>query len=120
MRDVLSAFKTKDMPSPAALEASVKVDAKMVVAACIDTSVQIAAALGNDREAALLLGASDRLREELGSVRDRFEQRLAARAVASLRASLGADAYADAVEQGRELTLEEAVAHALAATGDRD
>jgi predicted ATPase/class 3 adenylate cyclase len=103
-----------------ALEASVRVDAKMVVAACIDTSLLIAAALGNVREAALLAGASEHMYEELGSVRDRFESELVARTVASIRASLGEDAYADAVQYGREFTLEEAAACALAATGDLD
>ena len=104
----------------AALEASMKVNAKMVVAACIDTSVLIATALGNVLEAALLVGASERTHEELGSVRDGFEAELFARTIASLRESLDADAYAAAVRHGRELTLEEAAASALAATGHLD
>ena len=103
-----------------ALETSVKVDAKMVVAGSIDTSVLIAAALGNMREAALLAGASERLYEELGSFRDSFEAELFARTADSIRASLGADAYADAIQHGRELTLEGAAACALAATGALD
>jgi predicted nucleic acid-binding protein len=103
-----------------ALETSVKVDAKMVVAGCIDTSVLIAAALGNMREAALLAGASERLYEELGSIRDSFEAELFARTDPSIRASLGANAYTDAIQHGRELTLEEAAACALTATGALD
>jgi predicted ATPase/class 3 adenylate cyclase len=103
-----------------ALETSVKVDAKMVIATSIDTSVLIAAALGNMREAALLAGASERMYEELGSIRDSFEGELFARTVDSIRAALGADAYANATQHGRELTLEEAAACALAATGDPD
>jgi predicted ATPase/class 3 adenylate cyclase len=103
-----------------ALHASLKVDAKMVVEACLVTCMSIAAERGNVREAALLVGAIARLHEELGSIRDRFEDELLTRTVASIRASLGADAYAEAMQHGRELTLEEAAACALAATGDPD
>jgi tetratricopeptide (TPR) repeat protein len=103
-----------------ALQASMKVDAKMVVAASIDTSLLIAAALGNMREAPLLAGVSERLREELDSIRDPFEDEFFARAVALLRESLRADAYEEAIQHGRELTLAEAAACALAATGDPD
>jgi hypothetical protein len=99
-----------------ALEASVKVDARMVLAGCLSTGASIALALGNASDAALLVGASDRLDDEIGaSGRDAFEEEIFASTVASLRASLGDDAYADAVQRGRELTLEEAAAYALAA-----
>ena len=94
-----------------------KVDARMVLAGCLSTAASLALALGNASDAALLVGASDRLDDEIGaSGRDRVEEELFAGTVASLRASLGDDAYADAVQRGRELTLEEAAACALAAT----
>ena len=100
-----------------ALEASAKVDAKMVVWTCLDTAAWIAEALGNVRDAAVLLGAKDRLKEELGASAGPVEDELIARILASTRESLGADAYAEAIQHGRELTLEEAVACAVAATG---
>jgi hypothetical protein len=68
------------------------------------------------REAALLVGASGRLCDELGSspIRDRYDEEYFAR----LRESLGEDAYAEAVLRGREMALEEATACALRATGN--
>ena len=104
-----------------ALEASIKVDARLVVAGCLGTGASIALALGNSSDAALLVGATERLDDELGaSGRYGVEEEIFARTAASLRTSLGADAYADTVRRGRELTLEEAVACALAATGGLD
>jgi hypothetical protein len=64
------------------------------------------------REAALLVGASGRLCDELGSspIPDRYEEKYFAR----LRESLREDAYADAVQRGREMALEKATACACA------
>jgi len=92
----------------------------MVIEACLVTCMTIAAQRGNVREAALLVGAAAQLQEELGSIRDRFEEGLWKHTVASLRESLGTDAYEEAIRHGRELTLEEAAACALAATGALD
>jgi hypothetical protein len=105
-----------------ALETSMKVDARIVVCWCLDLSASIALALGNVREAARLVGAAERLREELGSIRgDDFEVVLFERTVESIRKSLGVDVSADEIQRGRELSLEEAVAYAVAATtGDLD
>jgi predicted ATPase/class 3 adenylate cyclase len=102
-----------------ALDTSMKIGAKTVVGFCLDLSVELALAGGKLREAACLAGAASRLQEELGSVRDSFEEGAFERAVESIRASLGADANAE-IQRGRELSLDEAVAIALAATGDPD
>jgi hypothetical protein len=99
-----------------ALDASLKIDAKTVVAMSFDLSVELAHALGKMHEAARLAGAATRLEEELGSVRNSFEGGLFERAVESIRASLGAEADAE-IQRGRELSLDEAVAIALAVTG---
>src|SRR5262249_25983495 len=64
-------------------------------------------------------GAASRLREELGSKREAFEQDFFDRVVESLRASLAADADAE-IQRGRDMSLDEAAAVALAATGDPD
>ena len=102
-----------------ALDTSMKVDAKTVVTACLDVSAALAAARGKMQEAALVAGAAWRLEKELGSVRQAFDQRVFDQVVESIRASLGADADAE-IQRGRELSLEEASAIALAATGDLD
>jgi tetratricopeptide (TPR) repeat protein len=100
-----------------ALDTSMRIAANMVVAFCLDLSVELALALGKLREAARLAGAASRLQEELGSVRDSFEEGEFQRAVESIRATLGADADAE-IQRGRELSLDEAAAIAIAATGD--
>jgi predicted ATPase/class 3 adenylate cyclase len=97
-----------------AIETSVSVDAIGVAVVCFEVAAWIAAELGNVHEGARLVGVSAGLWEGLGSapIRDRHEELRLAR----LRESLGMEAFSAAVEEGRRLTLEEAVARALAAT----
>ena len=102
-----------------ALDASMRMDAKTIVANCLELSVELAAARNRMSEAARLAGATWRLYEEMGAARDSFEGGVFERAVASVRASLGADADAE-IERGRELSLDEAAKLALAATADPD
>jgi len=85
-----------------------------VAVVCVEVAAWIAAELGNVHEGARLVGVSAGLWEGLGSapIRDRHEELRLAR----LRESLGMEAFSAAVEEGRGLTLEEAVARALAAT----
>jgi tetratricopeptide (TPR) repeat protein len=99
-----------------ALEDSLAVGALMVVAACVDTAAVLATALGREADAARLLGASDRLLEELGSVREGFEQRRSEATTAAVRTSLGENAFAAAFEQGRTMSPEEIADFALQAT----
>jgi predicted ATPase/DNA-binding CsgD family transcriptional regulator len=86
---------------------------------------EIAAASGQMRWAARLLGAEEALRERSGvalmpSVVARYEQN-----VADVRAALGGDAFAAAWAEGRQLSAEEAqaeavrIADAIAATTER-
>jgi tetratricopeptide (TPR) repeat protein len=103
-----------------ALETSMRIDAKIVVGACLDVSVELAAARGRLREAARVAGAATRLQEELGSARDSFEGGFFEQAVEAVRQSLGADTAAVEIERGREFSLDEAATVALAATGDPD
>jgi predicted ATPase len=100
-----------------ALEASMRIAAKSVVAFCLDLSVELALARGKLLEAARLAGAASRLEEELGSVRDAFEGGAFERTVESIRASLGADADVE-IQRGRELSLDEAAAIAFATAAD--
>ena len=101
-----------------ALDTSMKIEAKTVVAFCLDVSVQLAVARGRMHEAARLAGAASGAQEELGSVRDPFDQSLFDHVVESIRASLGADADVE-IQRGRELSLDEAAAIALAVTANQ-
>jgi len=102
-----------------ALDTSMKTDAKTVVQFCLDLSAELAAARGKMHEAAHLAGAASRLQEELGAVRSSFEGGWFERAIESIRESLGAGADAE-IQRGRELSLDEAAAVALAATAEPD
>ena len=102
-----------------ALDVSMRIDSKMMVANCLDLSVELAFARGKVREAARLAAASSRIYEELASVRNSFEGGSFERTVESVRASLG-PAATDEIEHGSELSLDEAAALARAATGDLD
>jgi non-specific serine/threonine protein kinase len=99
-----------------ALQDSLELGATMVVAACLDDYASIAFALGKPHEAARLFGAAERLREELVTVREAFEQRVLDETTSSLRSVLGEDAFAAEVERGRQLSMTEAAELALAAT----
>jgi hypothetical protein len=87
----------------------------MVFAAGLDTAAVLTSALGRASETARLLGASDRLHGELGSVRETFEQGQHEAATASARATLGAEAFASEFERGRAMSLMEAADFALSA-----
>jgi len=80
----------------------------------------VVAARGSSRRAARILGAAERLREEIGTPLPpidlpQYEQR-----VASARAALGDNAAFDrAWQEGRALTLEEAIELALKEPAER-
>ena len=99
----------------AALKDSLAVRADMVFAAGLDTAAVLTSALGRASETARLLGATDRLHEELGSVREPFEQGKHEAATASARATLSAEAFASEFERGRAMSLQEAADFALSA-----
>lgn len=86
---------------------------KSAVADLIDRLGGIAAAQGVPTQAARLLGAADALRQAISSrltssVRADYE-----RDVAAVRAALGNEAFAAAWADGRAMTLEQAIEHAL-------
>ncbi len=100
-----------------ALEISLRIEAKTVTAFCLDLSVELAVARERMHEAARLAGAASGAQDELGSVRQAFDQNVFDQVVESIRTSLGADADVE-IRRGRELSLDEAAAVALAAIGD--
>jgi predicted ATPase/class 3 adenylate cyclase len=99
-----------------ALEDSLELGATMVVAACLDVYASVVCALGKPHEAARLFGAGERLRDELVTVREAFEQRVLDGTTSSLRSALGDDAFAAEVERGGQLSMAEAAELAFAAT----
>jgi class 3 adenylate cyclase len=98
-----------------ALQDSLEAEADMVVAACVDTAANVTLDLGRPFETGRLLGASDRLRGELGSVREHFEQAEHDKTRAKARSLLGDDVYEAQFELGRALSIEEAAQFALTA-----
>ncbi len=86
-----------------------------LVAGCLDTAASLTLALGRPFETARLLGASDRLHDELGSVHEHFERAEHDKTRARARSSLGDDVYEAEYELGRGLSLGEAAEFALTA-----
>ena len=75
----------------------------------------IAASRGQASRAGQLLGAADALREETGSLvaPGSVEERVRERSLAAIRSDAGETAGAQALAEGRTMTLAEAVAVAL-------
>ena len=101
-----------------ALRESLAVGAKMVVAMCIDTAISFASGRGAHHEVAVLVGATNRIHEELGSVRDDLEQSMVLRDAEKSRAALGDDAFTADVARGTAMSLEDAANAALRALAE--
>ena len=84
-----------------------------------DALAEIAGRLDSGEEAARILGAAHRLREELGLVRSRHDEPRIAALEQTLREQLGDAGLADAFEQGMALSTAEAVTWMRHARGDR-
>ena len=80
----------------------------MVVAACIDAAVFVASARREYHHVAVLIGATNRLHEELGSTREAFEHSVFLRSLEEARAALGDGTFEAEVERGAKLSLEDA------------
>jgi predicted ATPase/DNA-binding XRE family transcriptional regulator len=84
------------------------------IATCLEGLATVAAGGGRPARAARLLGAAEALRRAIGSPMPLVELPACEAAVRAARAALGEAAVAAAWAEGRALTLEEAVAEALA------
>jgi non-specific serine/threonine protein kinase len=90
------------------------------IAYSLEGLATVVAALGSSLRAARIWGAAERLREEIGSPLPPNERPHYGPRVAAARAALGDDAAFDrAWQQGRALTLEQAIELALAETVER-
>jgi DNA-binding CsgD family transcriptional regulator len=85
----------------------------------LDLLARAAAALESHEEAARILGAADRAREELGRVRWRHEQSAIDDLRERLRLALGDDQLATEIDAGRALSTSDAVAWLRRARGSR-
>jgi predicted ATPase len=97
----------------AALESSLATASDATTIACIAALAAVAARRGETLRAAQLLAAAEKQREQLGDVVTALDQPLIDATTALLEAHLDPDERVAAREQGRALTLEEAVAAAL-------
>ena len=100
----------------AAIDTSMKVDAKMVMVGCLEAAAELAVLRAQAPAAARLIGAASRLQEELGWVRSPYEQTEFEHLFESVRDALGAAAADAEIEHGWKLPLDEAAAFALAST----
>jgi predicted ATPase/DNA-binding SARP family transcriptional activator len=111
----LAALARKDYPAARSfyarsLEHAEAIGERRSIAECLEEMAGVDAAAGLARRAAVLFGASQALREAIGSPvlgpdLARFQQSLAA-----VRTAMGEDEFTAAERQGREMTQEEAVA----------
>jgi predicted ATPase len=97
-----------------ALEDGDAVGATTIIAGGLDCSAVLATALGRTVDATRLLGAGNRLHEDLGGAREgNYEAAVMARTTESLAASLATEVFERELEVGRALSLEEAIELAL-------
>ena len=85
----------------------------------LDVLAAVAAALDSFEEAARILGAADHAREELGRIRWAHEQAAVEALEERLGAELGEEALAEAVEQGRAMSTDEAISWLRRTRGSR-
>ena len=80
---------------------------------CLERLAEVALAQGQAEKAVRLFGAGAALRASIRSVIDPVDQPEYESKIASLRAELGKERFAAVWDEGRALTLEQAVAYAL-------
>jgi non-specific serine/threonine protein kinase len=90
-----------------------RLGARHQVADCVSGLAAIAGAGGQPERAARLLAAAAALRLATGLVRYAPERAAQERAVNAMRTQLGGPAFEAAQDEGRAMTLEEAIAYAL-------
>jgi predicted ATPase len=96
-----------------ALRESFAVGATMVVAMCLDTAVLVTAARQAYTEAAVFIGAANRLREELRLPSEDLEFVWFTQSLVECRAALGDEAFTAGVTRGEALSVEEAASAVL-------
>ena len=95
------------------LEIAADLDERPGIVECLDTFAGVAGRRGDAVTGALLIGAAEATREAAGAVRQPDEMPWILGETATMREALGDAAFTAAVQRGRELSIEEAVALAL-------
>lgn len=90
---------------------------KAAVGGCLDGLAQIAAAEGKPERAARLFGAADAITKATGEAVPLANRAEYAQIVEGVRDSLGKEAFEAAWDEGQAMSLDEAVAYGLEATG---
>jgi len=90
-----------------------------VIGYCFEGLAAVLVLTERAEEAAKLLGAAEMLRESLGVELAPAEQSTHTETVNAVRARLGEVRFGDVWRQGRELSLDEAIAYALEEEGAR-
>ena len=102
-----------------ALRRLAELEFKDVIGYCFEGLAAVLVLTGRAEEAAKLLGAAEALRESLGVELAPAEQATHKETVDAVRARLGEERFSDAWRQGRELSLDAAIAYALEEEGAR-
>ena len=100
------------------LEVRQEIGDKGGIAWCLERLAEVALAQGNLEKAVGLLSAAAALRISIGSVIDPVDQPEYQNRRASLRAELGEAQFAAKWEEGRTMTMDQAIAYALTDSGD--
>jgi predicted ATPase/DNA-binding SARP family transcriptional activator len=97
-----------------ALRRLAELEFKDVIGYCFEGLAAVLAFTGQPDPAARLLGAAEALRESVGVDLAPAERETHEATAAAIRASLGEERFGTAWREGRELTLDDAIAYALA------
>ena len=96
-----------------ALETFHEEHARYDMGTCLMALAGVAAASGRGRRAARLMGASEAVYRRLGANMDYFGRTIAANLSARLEATLGAEQFAEARSQGRDMDIEQAYEYTM-------
>jgi hypothetical protein len=102
-----------------ALRRLAELEFKDVIGYCFEGLAAVLVLTARAEEAAKLLGSAEALRESLGVELAPAEQSTHKETVEAVRGQLGEKRFSDAWRQGRELSLDEAIAYALEEEGAR-
>jgi non-specific serine/threonine protein kinase len=90
-----------------------KLSDRVNTAAAIEGLAHVAVAIDTPRRAARMWGAAERLREEVGSRLPVYEHAAHAKVLEAARAAVGQEEFNKAWQEGRAMTLEDAVRYTL-------
>ncbi len=105
-------YTTARLYAEESLETARKIGSRLLIASSLERFAETVAGQGEPVRAAQLWGAAEMLREEMGAPITPLERLLHEQIVAEARTQSGEQAFAAAWSQGRNMTLEQALAPA--------